>query len=622
MKQTSHHPSGGKLRGLFCLGLAAALAGGIALNSTAAGTAPRQYDIAVWSSSTHTAALSGDELYFWGTNENGQFPGSGVDFSTEPVLLQEGVQDAAVSKDRTLTVSKEGELRSFGVEPATGASSSKEGTLLAKDAVQVEAADGYAAYIDKNGSLYTWGQNELSQLGNSSEEPVKKPLQILDGGVKKVSLGNTFGLALMEDSSVYAWGDVSCLLPESGGKPSEELVSSPVQVAEGIKDISAGRTHGCLLKKDGSLWTFGDNAYGQTGVEGELYCGLTQIMTGIRSISAGSYHNFAVSNDGSVYAWGYGLSGQLGSGAVTSYSKPVETTFNYVQVFACNDNTFGVSRNGSLYSFGNNINYRLGKSNGTDSLSPARILDQEMNWVYTDDPEAEMPSDGENENNDPVVPAPAPGNGDEDNIVKEPEIVSVPFVSGYEDGTFQPAKNVTRAEFLRMLVSALCEEYDPKHDYGTCSYSDIPLGRWYENYIAFAEQKGLIAGYEDGTFRPEASITRAEASSMTAAILKLDTTSAPSAGFTDVGVKNWAAPAINALVEKGILHGDGNGKFRPNSPITRSEAVIVAASAAGFQPDADTAASLVKSFPESPFQDVSTEKGYYVYLLRAVGYVE
>ncbi len=622
MKQTSHHPSGGKLRGLFCLGLAAVLAAGIALNSTAAGSIPAQYDISVWSSPTHTAALSGDALYFWGTNDRGQFPDSDLVYSPEPILLQSEVKDASVSVNRTLTVSSDGELRSYGMEPATDIAAPKDGLVLARDAVQVEAEDSFAAYIDKKGALYTWGQNESSQLGNGSVESSAEPVQILDSGVKKVSLGKTFGLALLENGSVYGWGNISGFLSDPNEISSEGPIDHPVKIAEGAQDISAGKMHVCLLKKDGSLWAAGDNTFSQIGIEDHFSKGLAQVMTGIRSISAGSYHNFAVSNDGAVYAWGYGMFGQLGGGGTERYSTPTETSFDFVQIFACNDNTFGVSPDGSLYSFGNNTNYRLGKSNGSDSLMPVRILDQKMNWVYTDSPSTDEPSHDTDHSG--VTPG---GSNNEpsqlpDNTEKTPEIVSVPFVSGYEDGTFKPEKNVTRAEFLRMLVSALCEDFDSKRDYGTCSFSDIPLGKWYENYIAFAEQKGLVAGYADGTFHPEASITRAEASSLTAAALKLDTAAAPSAGFTDVGAKNWAAPAINALVQNGILHGDGNGKFRPGSPITRAEAVIVVASATGFQPDAETVEQLAKSFPESPFKDVPTGKGYYVYLLRAVGYVK
>ena len=62
--------------------------------------------------SHHTAALSGDTLYFWGTNERGQFPGSELVYSPEPTLVQRGVKDASVSVNRTLTVSSDGQLRS------------------------------------------------------------------------------------------------------------------------------------------------------------------------------------------------------------------------------------------------------------------------------------------------------------------------------------------------------------------------------------------------------------------------------------------------------------------------------------------------------------------------------
>lgn len=628
MKHEIHRPFSGKLRGLFCLGLTAALAVGIVLNTAAANTEPPRYDVSVWSSSTHTAALSGGDLYFWGVNDDGQFPESELTYSPEPVQLLSNVAGAAVSPGRTLTVSKNGELRVYGTEPAGEKGSREDGRLLAKDAVQAAASETFAAYVSKTGALYTWGQNDSGQLGNGTTEDSATPVQIMESGVKKVSLGKNFGLALMEDGSVYGWGSDSLfeIGYEEDGK-SVEKVTEPVQVAENAADIAAGSSHSCVLKKDGSLWTCGDNTYSQTGVGGGTAVnGLTQILTGIRSVSAGSQHNFAVSNDGAVYAWGYGISGQLGSGSSQRADTPMETNFDYVQVFACSDNTFGVAPDGSVYSFGNNTNYLLGKTTGSDSLIPARILDKDMNWVYE---ESLHSHDHEHAAEGTASTPPAKNSGEGDTVsgppvedVTEPEIVSTPFVSGYGDGSFRPGRNVTRAEFLRMLVSALCTDFDPAADYGTCSFSDIPLGKWYESYVAYAEREELVHGYSDGTFHPDEPITRAEASVMVASALKLNLESSADPGFTDLETGNNATPYIIALTDNGILHGYSDGTFRPRNNISRSESVTMISIAAGFAPDSEEIAALKAEFGTSPFADVPVSEWYYAYLLRAVGYVK
>lgn len=622
MKQKMDRPSSGKLRGLFCLGLAAVLAAGIALNSVAANTEFVQYDILVQSSPTHTVALSEGRLYAWGTNEQGQFPGSDLTESLEPVQLQRSIADVAVSSNRTLTVTTSGYLYSYGVEPATDRASSKKGTLLAKDAAQAAASETFAAYVSKTGALYTWGLNTYGQLGNGGAETSETPVQIFESGVKKVSLGNSFGLALMDDGSVYGWGANDALqigYEPADGQPAE-VVSSPVKIADDVQDISAGYYHSCLLKNDGSLWTCGDNQFSQTGAGGEYVVnGLTKVLDGVRSVSAGSMHNLAVATDGAVYAWGYGVFGQLGSGDSQRIDTPTEIHSDYVQVFAGVDNAFGVSSDGSVYSFGNNGHYRLAKTDGTNSLVAMRILDKDMNWVYE---ESLVGDDGHQHGVGSPDDAAAPDPSDVPVESGEPEIVSTPFVSGYDDGTFLPTRNVTRAEFVRMLVSVLCDDFDPTKDYGTCSFSDIPLGKWYEKYIAYAETKGLVHGYDDGTFRPDRPITRAEACVMVSQMFDGIPEEAPDAGFTDLDPNSAATAHINYLAASGIVNGDGNGTFRPKANITRAESVTLVAAAVGYKPGADEIEGLAEQFPESPFKDVPTSTWYYAYMLRAVGYVE
>lgn len=619
MKQKSQHPSGRKLRGLFCVGLAAVLAAGIALNTAAANSQPVQYDVKVVSSSTHTAALSEHKLYFWGTNEAGQLPGFEEDYSPEPVQLLSGVRDVAVSAAATLVVDSAGGLTLYGADPISGYPLQDGKETIARDAAQVASGKDFHAYISKSGALYTWGRNDQGQLGTGDTENAETPVKILDGNVQKVALGNNFGLALLEDGTVYGWGCDSSLQIgyEENGAPVE-MVLSPVQVAENVKDVAVGSSHSCLLMNDGSLWTCGDNSFSQTGSDdlSNSYNGLTRILTGIRSISAGDQHNFAVSNDNSVYSWGYGLSGQLGTGDTQRISTPTVSSLDYVQVFACSDNTFGISSDGSIYSFGGNTNYRLGKDNGSDSLSPMRILDADMNWVYTEIQEGHHHGTEGGSN----------ASGTESSGVEEepvqPEIVVTPFVNGYPDGTFKPNDDVTRAQFLKMLVSALCEDFDPDQSYGTCSFSDISVGRWEEQYIAYAEGKELVKGYADGTFHPGEPITRDEAAILTARFLGLDTENASDAGYTDLISGSGANASINTLSQMGVLSGYEDHTFKPKNNISRKEAAKLIAVAAGFSPTEEETASLLENAPAVSFSDVDSNSWYYIYLLRAVGYVD
>lgn len=307
----------------------------------------------------------------------------------------------------------------------------------------------------------------------------------------------------------------------------------------------------------------------------------------------------------------YGLSGQLGTSDLVRASTPTKTSLDFVQIFSGSNSCFGVAPDGSIYSWGANTNYLLAKSNGSDSLTPVRVLDADMNWVYQ-----EGDGDGVDQDTTTATPVPIPGTaGGEE--TEEPVLVSDPFVNGNGDGTFAPDANITRAEFLKMVVTALCD-YDDTKDYGTSSFSDIPLNRWFENYVAYGELKGIINGYE-GKFYPNDPITRAEATKIAAVAMGLDINGSPDAGFSDVS--GWAVPYINAFAQTGAIQGDGDGTFRPQRNITRAEAAKIVAVAAGFQPEEDQIETLVSGV-KNPFTDVREDKWYYVYILRASGLVK
>jgi methionine-rich copper-binding protein CopC len=143
-------------------------------------------------------------------------------------------------------------------------------------------------------------------------------------------------------------------------------------------------------------------------------------------------------------------------------------------------------------------------------------------------------------------------------------LASSGVVSGYTDGNFRPANKVTRAEFAKMLCTVMGWETS-----GTtkASFSDVSSDFWGFDFIETAKSKGALGGYEDGTFRPNKYITRAEITKMIAGTLKLK---GGSSTLKDIDA-SWASSYIKACVQAGIVSGYSDGTFKPGNNATRAE---------------------------------------------------
>ncbi|WP_149466323.1 S-layer homology domain-containing protein [Paenibacillus antarcticus] len=153
------------------------------------------------------------------------------------------------------------------------------------------------------------------------------------------------------------------------------------------------------------------------------------------------------------------------------------------------------------------------------------------------------------------------------------EALSDGIVKGYVDGSFKPNATVTRAEFAVMLINAL----KPAANGIKLSFVDKKkIGDWAHDAVAQAVQLGVINGYEDGTFRPSTYLTRAEMASIIANVLKLSVESSSATGFTDdKSIPTWANNAVVQLNKLGLIEGKGNNRFEPNATTTRAEAVTL-----------------------------------------------
>lgn len=152
------------------------------------------------------------------------------------------------------------------------------------------------------------------------------------------------------------------------------------------------------------------------------------------------------------------------------------------------------------------------------------------------------------------------------------EAVKQGIITGYPNGSFQPNRNVTRAEFTVMLANAL----KLQNTEAALSFKDSDrIGPWAKAAVAQAVALGIIQGDNNSNFRPEAPITRAEMAVMLARALHLAPV-ARSAGFTDDrDIPAWAVGAAAEMKKSGLMQGKGNNNFFPKEAATRAETVTV-----------------------------------------------
>ena len=148
-----------------------------------------------------------------------------------------------------------------------------------------------------------------------------------------------------------------------------------------------------------------------------------------------------------------------------------------------------------------------------------------------------------------------------------------PYASGYDDGSFLPNNNITRGELAAMIARLSYGDDLPDGMY-QASFPDVDSDAWFNKYIGYLEDKDVLSGYEDGTFRPMDTITRGEISAVIARAQRYDLISYNNI-FTDVTENDWAKDYIETLADKNIVSGYEDGTFGPYSPLTRAEAVAI-----------------------------------------------
>lgn len=234
--------------------------------------------------------------------------------------------------------------------------------------IAISAGGWHTAALKSDSTVWVWGWNEDGQLGDGTIVNKSTPQQV-NGltSVVAIAAGTYHVLALKADGTVWAWGDNVSGQIGNGNTGTDQ--TTPVQVSglTNVVKITAGRFFSLAIKSDGTVWTWGENLYGQLG-DGTTTDRNTPVqvsgLSGVTSAVAatGAFHCMAVKNDNTVWAWGRNTYGNLGDNTVAHKSTPVQMVgISEVEGMAAGTNFSLVYKtDGTVWGCGRNTSGQLG----------------------------------------------------------------------------------------------------------------------------------------------------------------------------------------------------------------------------------------------------------------------
>ena len=186
------------------------------------------------------------------------------------------------------------------------------------------------------------------------------------------------------------------------------------------------------------------------------------------------------------------------------------------------------------------------------------------------------------------------------------------YLIGYADGTVRPNGKITRAEVATIFFRLLDDDTRAKYWSSKNDFSDVSADKWYNNAVSTLCNMGVIGGYADGTFRPDAPISRAEFAKIAVSFTQ-NNGSAVYNYFTDVKTTDWFAPYVTAAKDAGLIEGYSDGSFKPESKITRAEACAIVNRTLGRKPSK----AHMKISDRIDWPDVQTTDWFYEAIMEA-----
>ena len=246
----------------------------------------------------------------------------------------------------------------------------------------VEADGGrlFSVALRADGTVYTWGHTDNGEIGNGGgwNNLVPSPTQINLANVIHIAAGHNFSLALLRDGSVRGWG------VNSGGQQGDSTwmdhyVPAPTKYSGCIIAIAAGQSHSLALRADGTVLASGYNDLGSLGI-GTIggYVNMPTPVVGLSNvvaIAASGYESYALKADGTVWSWGYNAFGQLGNGTTQNSGTPVQVTglTNIRAIAASYYNGYAITTTDEAYAWGSGDTGAIGDGSAGWRLTPVLI---------------------------------------------------------------------------------------------------------------------------------------------------------------------------------------------------------------------------------------------------------
>ena len=226
--------------------------------------------------------------------------------------------------------------------------------------------------------LYSWGYNFRGQLGLGDTVDRSSPVQVGITEWLTASGGYNWAGAIKTNNTLWTWGNNSA--GQLGNGTTGSVFSTPIQVGvyTNWSQIAAGANDGLAIKTDGTLWAWGQNAFGAAG-QGTTGVVNTPAQVGALTtwlkIASGAYHVLAINTAGQLYAWGGNNYGGLGQGNTTNYSSPVQVgaLTTWAKIAGGPYASYAIKTDGAFWSWGYNHKGQLGVGNTTNYSSPVQI---------------------------------------------------------------------------------------------------------------------------------------------------------------------------------------------------------------------------------------------------------
>ena len=265
---------------------------------------------------------------------------------------------------------------SFGVSCSNKSDTLLKANTLKGEIKSIDTSFFHSMVVMEDGSLWAWGDNSHGQLGDGTTKSRLSPTKIMDD-VLMVSTGE-FTMAVKNDGTLWGWGDNS---RGQLGDGTNEARHSPVKIMDDVVYVSVDgySSHTAIIKTDGSLWVWGEQLAGGMG-DGTTFNQYypetpTKVMENVVHASSGGFVVMAILEDGTLWGWGTNANGALGNGTAAGSISPVLIMENVTFVKANTEFTAAITTDGALWTWGFNQYGMLGNGESTDCYSPIKILE-------------------------------------------------------------------------------------------------------------------------------------------------------------------------------------------------------------------------------------------------------